>query len=74
MSCDSDEDPGSCSTKTGFQSLSGFLMSCDGPTAYKGRPYKQKFQSLSGFLMSCDPERCTVIVGNDQRFNPYRVF
>ena len=36
-----------------FQSLSGFLMSCDSLPSYC-RPSRAWFQSLSGFLMSCD--------------------
>ncbi len=38
-----------------FQSLSGFLMSCNAaePHYYKGG-YILGFQSLSGFLMSCN--------------------
>ena len=36
-----------------FQSLSGFLMRCDGDT-FSGSGHPALFQSLSGFLMRCD--------------------
>ena len=38
-----------------FQSLSGFLMSCNRAAASPARPAPAGFQSLSGFLMSCNP-------------------
>ncbi len=38
-----------------FQSLSGFLIDCDGPVARILKAFSQKeFQSLSGFLIDCD--------------------
>ena len=37
-----------------FQSLSGFLMSCDIPSSDPPSGSETRFQSLSGFLMSCD--------------------
>ncbi len=58
-----------------FQSLSGFLMSCNSPAlgncTIKG--YNERFQSLSGFLMSCNRRRMTHHT-DEIGFNPYRVF
>ena len=58
-----------------FQSLSGFLMSCNCrehaiiiPTICK------LFQSLSGFLMSCNEGIIPSLTSDVDGFNPYRVF
>ena len=37
-----------------FQSLSGFLMSCNAITGTYHYLLNDEFQSLSGFLMSCN--------------------
>ena len=37
-----------------FQSLSGFLMRCDGRLLVEVEERFLQFQSLSGFLMRCD--------------------
>ena len=55
-----------------FQSLSGFLMSCNFPIA-DAEPAICVFQSLSGFLMSCN-RTCRGGGGDMTGFNPYRVF
>ena len=39
-----------------FQSLSGFLMSCN-RFRFASEPSAVKFQSLSGFLMSCNSQQ-----------------
>ena len=44
-----------------FQSLSGFLMSCNEITEEQHNRYDLLFQSLSGFLMSCNKDQ----YGND---------
>jgi len=44
-----------------FQSLSGFLMRCDGSSP-PDAPADMLFQSLSGFLMRCDEESGQYIV------------
>jgi len=57
-----------------FQSLSGFLMRCDGGARYGVQEEVYKFQSLSGFLMRCDAGAASIGIVYPISFNPYRVF
>ena len=52
---------------TQFQSLSGFLMSCNPSCPVTASLYTPLFQSLSGFLMSCNGPP-PVPLGADDRF------
>ena len=52
---------------SGFQSLSGFLMSCN-PRGGDGSGCSGRFQSLSGFLMSCNPGDTPHHVGEYRMF------
>ena len=49
-----DQDGGGPMTIPGFQSLSGFPMSCNVDPPRPRRPADPGFQSLSGFPMSCN--------------------
>ena len=61
------------SSITSFQSLSGFLMRCDG--SFRSDVLASLlFQSLSGFLMRCDEGGLAPPFQGLSRFNPYRVF
>ncbi len=57
----------------GFQSLSGFQLSCD---IFRGRGKRlsRRFQSLSGFQLSCDSEVLIWAYAHFFCFNPCRVF
>ncbi|MDK2889446.1 MAG: hypothetical protein PWR21_77 [Methanoculleus sp.] len=57
-----------------FQSLSGFLMRCDGEDRIAHMEKTIRFQSLSGFLMRCDFEFDDLDILREISFNPYRVF
>ena len=72
MSCDQKTDR-LFSVSERFQSLSGFLMSCDDVRYTRGERARV-FQSLSGFLMSCDGSDPVAPGRPGRRFNPYRVF
>ncbi len=63
---------GSPTSLSMFQSLSGFLFSCDESQPARCIPH-HTFQSLSGFLFSCDffPR---IVAIHLTSFNPYRVF
>ncbi len=53
MSCNKELRGHNPSVMSSFQSLSGFLMSCN-DIVESDRAIVGKFQSLSGFLMSCN--------------------
>jgi len=57
----------------GFQSRSGFLLSCD---SYRNSPstmIPSGFQSRSGFLLSCDTRTCSNSAGTRQVSIPFWV-
>ena len=56
-----------------FQSLSGFLVRCNGDWKSYTSPMPV-FQSLSGFLVRCNVGDMTELVNVPYCFNPYRVF
>ncbi len=58
----------------GFQSLSGFLMSCNRHIRDRLARDVRVFQSLSGFLMSCNLASLRKLDLIEFGFNPYRVF
>ena len=59
--------PDSCTRADGFQSLSGFLMSCNRNDPHLVGSVSQ-FQSLSGFLMSCNGAGEGIPAGRTGRF------